>query len=207
MEGYLVPFRDPSQDRLILTPRPSWCVMKESCTQQSRLLPLSPSRLKTLRFCSPSQLRLSRPGIRFTSSGAMPTGATRVGPEDGLRAADYLLGVSLRRKGAQLRSCILVRQGLFQSSDLGHCISSILLLHGGSEYRSLPQNIHYRPVSLARRTDSLCKMRRLPSCLYKASGVGYAVHARPESNCVTRRFPSPGGKIFVSASNSCKVCS
>ena len=60
-----------------------------------------------------------------------------------------LLRVSLRRQGAQRRSGVLVRQGMFQSSDVSHCISRILLLRGGGKHWGLPQNIHDRQGSFA----------------------------------------------------------
>ena len=117
-----------------------------------------------------------------------------------LSAAAVLLAASLRHKSTQRRSSVLVRKGIVLTRRLEspwqH--STAPLWRKGSTGALLKMSrIGSSALPAARRADSLCRMRRLPSCLYSASHVGYAVHARPESNCVTLRSHSPRGKIFV----------
>ena len=110
MEGYLVPLGYPTQDSLVLAPRPRGCIMKKFCSQRSRLLCLPPHVQKPWGFRQDfdrSRLGLTAVGRAYDLlshvHGSHPGWVQRIV----LRLLQSLLAASLRHKSAKCRSSIL----------------------------------------------------------------------------------------------------
>ena len=109
----------------------------------------------------------------------------------------------------QRRSGILVRQDLFQSSDLiatvsAEYCSSVEEASIGAFLKTCMTDLSV--LCTGQRADFLCRMCRLPSCLYSVPRIGCTVHSRPESNWVSLRAGTPAAGAGVRDKGSDDKC-